>query len=74
MCFKLGGHSYSQLHRCRCGSPLLTLTIVTPGVKTNYRYPWVKIDMLIIIPGGKSWLAKSYPSEPKITLSQQVLP
>ena len=49
----------------RCRSPLLPLTIVTSRVKTG---------VSIIPPGGKFWLAKAYPSQSKITLSQQVFP
>ena len=44
---------------------LLPLTIVTSRVKTG---------VSIIPPGGKFWLAKAYPSQSKITLSQQVFP
>jgi len=44
-----------------------------PGVKTRIvSYPPGKTGVSITTPGGKFWLAKTYPSQPKITSSQQV--
>jgi len=41
--------------------------IVTPGQKLASPYlPWVKTGVSVIAPGGKSWLAKSYPPSQKL--------